>query len=81
MDEDIFNQIDNLGDLLDVSARVKLEPDVLVCECFCVNVNDIREACSDNATVDLLLLQTKLSLGMGCRECLKRCDSWVDRIF
>jgi NAD(P)H-nitrite reductase large subunit len=81
MDEEFFNQIDNLGELLDHSVKEKLAPDTLICECFCVNVQDIRHACSELGTVDFKTLQQVFGLGTGCGSCLKNSDSWKSRIF
>lgn len=76
MDREFLRQIDSLDDLL---ADEKLEDEVLICECFCVSVKDIRETCAGK--VDLELLQDQFSMGLGCQSCLKRKDSWIHKIF
>jgi bacterioferritin-associated ferredoxin len=81
MDEEIFNQIDNLGELLGPSVKEKLDADVLICECFCVNVQDIRDACSDIGMVDFSLLRNTYGLGSGCQGCLKKASYWSSKIF
>lgn len=75
MDREFLRQIDSIEELLTVE---KLEDDVLICECFCVSVKDIRETCAEQ--VDLPLLQDQFSLGLGCQSCLKNKDSWIDKI-
>ena len=79
MDKEFLSQIDRVDEL--ISSTEKLDDEILICECFCVNVADIREACQDLATVDVELLQKKFSLGQGCTSCLKNIDSWVNKIF
>lgn len=81
MDNDFFQQIDNVKDLFRVPSHDLLDEEVLICECFCVNVRDIRETCSASQTVDLQVLQEKLSLGHGCRTCIKNVEFWKDKIF
>lgn len=80
MDKEFLSQIDRVDELLP-SAPEKLNNEVLICECFCVSVADIREACHDIQKVDLKLLQDNFSLGHGCQGCLKRIDSWLHKIF
>lgn len=81
MDKDFLNQIDNVGELLANLQDEKLDEEVLICECFCVNVRDIREMFADTGVVDLEVLQSRLDLGKGCQSCLKSKDSWIDKIF
>ncbi|HLW58050.1 MAG TPA: (2Fe-2S)-binding protein [Bacteriovoracaceae bacterium] len=79
MEEEEFIQlIDEIGDLL--SPNDLLDDDILICECFCVNVADIRHLFQDSKTVDLDALAKAYGLGQGCQSCLKRKD-WIDRIF
>ena len=77
MDKEFLNLIDDAGDLV----PEKLDDEVLICECFCVNVADIREACKDLQEFDLKTMQDNYSMGLGCQSCLKRIDSWVHKIF
>ena len=79
MDKDFLSQIDRLDEIL--PTREKLDDEVLICECFCVNVADIREVCRENQTFDLKLVQDNFHLGHGCQGCLKRIDTWVNKIF
>ena len=81
MDQDFLSQIDKVKDLLPETSAEKLDDEVLVCECFCVNVRDIREVCSQTQYVDVQLLQNSLSLGMGCTSCLKMITDWQNKIF
>ena len=79
MDKDILSQIDRVDEL--ISSIEKLDDEVLICECFCVNVGDIREVCHSLQAFDLKTVQDSFSLGQGCQGCLKRIDSWVNNIF
>jgi NAD(P)H-nitrite reductase large subunit len=82
MDQDFLQQIDQVKDLLPEPATVeKLDDEVVICECFCVNVKDIREACAAASQVDIRLLQERFSLGHGCQSCMKSKDLWVSKIF
>ncbi len=78
MDKDFLRLIENVDELIP-QPTAKLEDDVLICECFCVNVGDIRALCT--STVDIDLLKDRLNLGGGCQSCLKSMDSWVNKIF
>lgn len=78
MEKDFIEQIENLEDLIGFQEK-KLDEDCLICECFCVNVRDIRERCETQ--VDFDLLAREFSLGLGCQSCLKNKNAWVDRIF
>ncbi len=79
MDEEFLSQIDQVDEL--ISTTEKLDDDVLICECFCVNVGDIKEVCHSIKTFDLKTVQDSFSLGHGCQGCLKRIDTWVNKIF
>ena len=78
MDKEFLRLIDTVDELIPRPTE-KLDDDVLICECFCVSVADIRELCSTQ--VDLDLLKDRLNLGNGCQSCLKRKDDWFDKIF
>jgi len=77
MDEDFLDLVDIEEEL--VPRDDKLDDDVLICECFCVNVGDIRETCLTK--VDLCALSDKFGMGQGCRSCIKDKDSWIDKVF
>lgn len=81
MDKEFFRQIDQVSELLDESTAELLDDEVLICECFCVNVGDIREVCGHDGKVDLNTLAAVYGLGTGCQTCIKRKDLWIDRIF
>jgi hypothetical protein len=78
MDRDFFRLIDSVDELVP-PRTARLDDEILICECFCVNAADIRELCE--TSVDLDLLKVRLNLGEGCRSCLKRKDDWIDKIF
>ncbi len=78
MENDFIEQIENLEDLIG-SPKEKLDDDCLICECFCINVRDIRDRYE--LAVDIDLLTRDLSLGRGCQSCLKNKDVWIDRVF
>lgn len=82
MDEEFLRDIDQVKELLtDASRLEKLEDDTLICECFCVNVGDIRRTCAEKGEVDLEQLKTIFGLGTGCATCLNKKDYWINRIF
>ncbi len=81
MDKEFLRQIDGAQELLAPSTLEKLEDEVLICECFCVSVGDIRETCSSIQKLDLKLVQDNLSLGYGCQSCLKQIEFWGNKIF
>jgi NAD(P)H-nitrite reductase large subunit len=79
MDKEFLSQIDQVDKLL--LSTEKLDDEVLICECFCVNVGDIREVCHSLQAFDLKTVQDNFSLGFGCQGCLKQIDTWVNTIF
>ena len=79
MEKEILSQIDRIDDLIERST--KLEDEVLICECFCVSVADIRTACQEDGTFNQVKVQEAYNFGQGCSECLRRIDSWVHNIF
>ncbi len=81
MDKDFLRQIDDVKDFLSSKEKEKLDNDFLICECFCVNVGDIRLSCSDLGEVNLDHLQERFQLGRGCQSCIKDADSWIKKIF
>jgi NAD(P)H-nitrite reductase large subunit len=80
-EKELLSHIDQVGELLSQLPAAQLGDDVLICECFCVSVRDIREACQYKQRVDLELLAKNLSLGHGCQSCLQSADSWQNLIF
>lgn len=80
MEEEFLSLIDRVEDLYSQPVE-KLKNEVLICECFCVDAGDIRDACGTIQKVDLETLQRDFNLGNGCQGCLKRINSWVDKIF
>jgi len=81
MDPQFLEQIDSLQELLPADEIEKLSGEVLICECFCVSVEDIRNTCAATQKVDIRLVQEKLSLGHGCQSCLKNKEFWIGKIF
>jgi len=79
MDKEILSQINTVDEL--ISSIEKLDDEVLICECFCVNVGDIREICHSLRVFDLKKVQDEFNLGNGCQNCLKQIDTWVNKIF
>lgn len=79
MDKEFLSQIDRVDEL--IFSTEKLDDDVLICECFCVNVGDIREVCQPQNIFDFKTVQDSFNLGHGCQGCLKRIDTWVNKIF
>ena len=81
MDKDFLRQIDDVEALLPSKDADKLDDDVLICECFCVSVQDIRQTFEATRVVDLEILQKQFSMGQGCQSCINRIGSWIDKIF
>ena len=78
MDKEIWHLIDTLEELLPAPEE-KLADDVLICECFCISVGDIRETCLNE--VDLDLLADRFNMGQGCQSCIKNKVSWIHKVF
>jgi NAD(P)H-nitrite reductase large subunit len=81
MDKEFLRQVDQADEFLTQNLPEKLADEVLICECFCVNVRDIREACHDLGKVDLTVLKHRFSMGEGCGGCVKAAPEWVNKIF
>jgi NAD(P)H-nitrite reductase large subunit len=58
-----------------------LNDDVLICECLCVSVADIRKFFNKNQNVDLEALRKEFHLGAGCSSCVRSFSQWKDQIF
>jgi bacterioferritin-associated ferredoxin len=58
-----------------------LSDEVLICECYCVSVLDIRQTLSNNSQINLELLREKYGLGSGCGRCVKELNDWKNLIF
>lgn len=56
-----------------------ISDDVLICECMCISMGDIREFCKENEA-KLSNLSRELGLGTGCSSCSKSFDQWKDKI-
>ncbi len=81
MDKEFLRQIDQASELLTQTGPEKLADDVLICECFCVNVRDIRNACAEHGEVNLDLLRNRFSSGGGCQSCVRAAPEWANKIF
>lgn len=57
----------------------KLDKNILICECMCISVGDIREFFKGNE-INLSDLSSGLNLGSGCSSCLKSFEQWKDKI-
>jgi hypothetical protein len=74
-DSDISEALDALQDW----TQPALDGEVLICECFCVSVNDIRITCLEG--LDLDLLAQLFGFGTGCMTCLKDLPKWKSLVF
>ncbi len=81
MDKEFLRQIEQANELLTQLAPEKLSDEILICECFCVNVRDIRQTCANSSEVDLGKLKHKFSMGEGCQSCVKTAPEWMNKIF
>jgi NAD(P)H-nitrite reductase large subunit len=80
-DKDFLSQIDRVDELLGEMPKALLDDDVLICECFCVSVGDIREVCGETKLVDIEKLQQQFHFSQGCGTCIQRKNEWFDLIF
>ena len=80
-EEEFLNAIDNLHELIP-SGSEKLADDVLICECFCVSVREIKECLIENHSnvADLKSLSKQLKMGTSCGACIKNSASWIEKI-
>ena len=69
-----------------LEARLQLDDqnkkwpdDILICECKCVSLGQIREIVGKKE-VNLSLLRKHLGVGSGCSSCLKSFEQWKIRI-
>ena len=77
--EEILDNIKNLNDFIGSNSNKKLDDDVIICECFCVNVADIKA--TKLKKVDFEYLKNSLGLGTGCSSCIKSKNNWKEKIF
>lgn len=81
MSADLDKEIREAQEALQDWKRPALADDVLICECYCVSVLDIRQTCSADAQINLDLLREKYGLGGGCSRCVKEINDWKNLIF
>ena len=82
MNKEFLQQIDQMAELkIDWLNCSKLDDEILICECFCVSVADIRKLCAEKQKPDLELLKSTYGLGNGCQSCLKNQDYWTNKVF
>ena len=53
-----------------------LADDLLICECYCVSLGEIRAFIKESGSADIENLQQRFQLGTGCGSCLKRREYW-----
>ncbi len=75
---EFLKTIDSLEEFVDSSSNKKLDDDFIICECFCVNVADIKRTQKE---LDIEKLTASFGLGTGCQSCLKSISSWKEKIF
>lgn len=61
--------------------KVLLADDVLICECCCVGVLEIRETCKEPKNLTEEFLRDHLGMGTGCSTCIKNMPEWKNAIF
>lgn len=81
VDKEFLRQVEKADEFLTQNVPEKLADDVLICECFCVSVLDIREAFKDTSEVDLGALKRGFCMGEGCQSCVKAAPEWMSKIF
>jgi NAD(P)H-nitrite reductase large subunit len=77
--EEILTAIENLHDFTEPNSNKKLDDEVIICECFCVNVADIRRIQKNEVNIESL--KKSFGLGNGCSSCLKTTHKWKNKIF
>ncbi len=80
MEED-FDAIEEFDRWRAGESKDLLDNEILICECMCVSVLDIRELLRDTREVDLNILKEQLSMGQGCSSCTKSFEQWKNKIF
>ena len=78
-DEDLELLAEARGILSSYVEVDKLDEDLLICECMCISVRDIRETFKINGP-SLDLLVSELGMGTACSTCLKSKEDWFNRI-
>ncbi len=85
MPNEIHNQIDSLGEYVDLDEQMDeaflLPDDHLICECNCVSAGDIRREFFSNKKIDTALLKRKYQFSTGCGSCLRNIEDWQKKIF
>ncbi|MDP7321830.1 MAG: (2Fe-2S)-binding protein [Bacteriovoracaceae bacterium] len=80
MDLDEWKLLEEAREILSNSNKSnKLSDEVLICECMCVSMGQIRELVNEKE-VDLDLLSREFGLGTGCSSCLKSFIQWKDQV-
>ena len=78
-DEDLELLAEARGILSSSVEVTKLDENLLICECMCISVGDIRETFKHNEPC-LDLLVSELGLGSACSTCLKSKGDWFNKI-
>lgn len=80
MKEEFIHQIDCWKEMI-ADEEHKLEDEMLICECFCVSVGDIRNRFKNKNDFNLELIKSERGFSSGCTSCLKQLDEQLDKIF
>lgn len=79
MEKNSHQQIDNWKS--ETQQYFQISDDVLICECFCVDVKDIKESFNKLNDFDINILVKKFGFSTGCTSCLKGLDKKLEHIF
>lgn len=82
--KDLLEEFNDYKDAIGDLCTNRLDDECLICECFCVNVADLRSRLQDIKELNeatIALLSREYGLGNGCGSCLKNKEMWKDRIF
>lgn len=86
MHEDEFDEVSELELLEEARSQIdtashsdQFSDDLLICECMCISLGEIRGVLRDKET-DLFTLQKELGLGSGCSSCVKTFEQWKKKI-
>ena len=80
LDTEFLKQIDEFSENLE-SPKELLADEILICECNCISVADIRSQLSSPEELSEEILKSSLGLGSGCSSCLKSLSEWKNKVF
>jgi bacterioferritin-associated ferredoxin len=74
-DQPIYESVDDERVLKDFWS----EEDTLICECYCISANEVRDYFAQDSEVTLEKVLNAFPIGKGCGSCMKN-KTWFDNI-